>query len=90
MALHRRVTLSLSNEIIQLIEALAPKSRRSSLVEQAILEFAGKRKKEELDRRLRDGYLANAADDLKMAREYYPLEQEAFEKGVIRKEKKNG
>ncbi|MCL5773750.1 MAG: hypothetical protein M1536_05150 [Firmicutes bacterium] len=86
MLKHKRVTFSLSEEIINLLNKSASENKKSDFVEKAISDYAGRIQKDALNKRLKEGYLANAEQDIKIAEEFYPLEQEACGKHVLKEE----
>lgn len=89
MLRHKRVTFSLSIELIKLLNEIVVNSKKSSFVEKAIFEYAKKIREANLKNRLKAGYLATAKEDLKITEEFYPLEQESYQKYVLDEEVKN-
>lgn len=85
MGEHRRMTFSLSSEVIEIINSLAPENK-SSFVEKAVTEYGRSIKQEQLHRRLKEGYQANADSDREVAAAFFPLEQEAYDRQVLKGE----
>lgn len=79
------MTFSLSLEVIEIINSLAPENK-SSFVEEAISEYCRSIKRDRLRKRLKEGYQANAGTDLQVAEEFFPLEQEAYKRHVLKEE----
>jgi CopG family transcriptional regulator/antitoxin EndoAI len=77
---HKRVTFSLAPEIITILENQAVKNK-SHFVADAIVSYARQIEQEELNERLRTGYIYNAELDREIAEEFFPLENEAYDQG---------
>lgn len=86
MSHHKRVTFSFSIELIKLLNEIVANSKKSSFVENAVFEYIKKIKGDELNNRLKEGYMAAAKQDLEITQEFYPAEQECYEKQVLKEE----
>ncbi len=74
----RRINIILPEETIAVLDRVAPKGSRSRFVSEAVLQYVKERRRRNLRERLRSGYLANADQSLKIAAEWFPLEEEAW------------
>ena len=75
----KRLNIILPEETIRVLDRVSSKGDRSRLIDQAVLHYVRSRSRDNLRERLKEGYLANAKDDLKMAQEWFPLEEEAWQ-----------
>jgi len=67
---------------MQALDRVTTKGTRSRLVSEAVLFYIQARGKENLREQLKAGYQANAAESLKLAVEWYPLEEQAWQKAT--------
>jgi metal-responsive CopG/Arc/MetJ family transcriptional regulator len=75
----KRLNIILPEETVRVLDRVSSKGDRSRLIDQAVLHYVRSRSRDNLRERLKEGYLANAKDDLKMAQEWFPLEEEAWQ-----------
>ena len=61
---------------------MATKGTRSRLVSEAVLYYIHSRGKENLRERLKAGYQANAAENLRIAAEWFPVEEQSWQKAT--------
>ena len=73
----KRINILLPDATLAVLDRVAPKGNRSQLISRAVLHFIESRGKEMLRAPLKREALANAARDLEMAAEWFPLEKEA-------------
>ncbi len=78
MAVTEKVTLTLPKSLMNTVREIAPQRGISRFVSEAIEYFVAARRRQALRERLKVGYLANAALDQEMAKEWRPLEAEAW------------
>ena len=76
----KRINVMLPDETLAVLERVAPRGGRSCFVSRAVLHYVKSRGKENLRERLKAGYQANAQANLKVALEWFPLEEEAWQK----------
>ncbi len=76
---HKRINISLPEPLLRWLDEVAPKSRRSQFIAQAVEERITALQRQELRERLKAGYLANAEVDRQLAEEWFTIEQEAYE-----------
>ncbi len=84
----KRVNIMLPDTTVAVLDRVAPRGKRSSLISEAVLHYVKTRGKQNLRERLKQGYLANAERDLEIAQEWFPLEEEARQKVYSKKRKK--
>jgi|ERR1700680_350820 len=82
MAMNRRINIILSDEtiLILILDRLAPKGDRSRFISDAVRHYVQDRGRQRLREQLRAGYKANSDENLKMAAEWFPLEEDAWRK----------
>jgi len=78
----KRINVLLPDTTIQVLERVATKGTRSRLVSDAVLYYVRARGKENLREQLKAGYLANAAENLTIAAEWFPVEEQAWQKAT--------
>lgn len=65
---------------LAVLDKVASKGNRSRFVSEAVLHYVETHGKQGLREQLKAGYLANAEENLKIAAEWFPLEEEAWQK----------
>jgi CopG family transcriptional regulator / antitoxin EndoAI len=70
----------LPEETIRVLDRVAPRGKRSRLISDAVLYYVTAKAKNNLAKRLKQGALANAQRDLELAQEWFPLEEEAWQR----------
>jgi CopG family transcriptional regulator/antitoxin EndoAI len=83
----KRVNVMLPDATMAILDRVAPKGKRSSFISEAVLNYVKTRGQQNLKERLKQGYLANAERDLDIARDWFPLEEEAWQKTLGPKKK---
>ncbi len=76
----KRLNIVLPEKTIAVLDRVAPKGRRSSFISQAVLSFVESQGRQRLHQQLKAGYQARAEDSLRIAAEWFPLEEEAWQK----------
>lgn len=76
----KRINVILSTETVKVLDRVASKGNRSRLIDQAVRFYVKARSRENLRERLKEGYLVNARENLKLAQEWFPLEEKAWQK----------
>ena len=84
----KRVNIMLPDITVAVLDRLAPRGKRSSFISQAVLHYVKTRSKQNIRERLKQGYLANAERDLEIAQEWFPLEEDAWQKVYGKKKEK--
>jgi CopG family transcriptional regulator/antitoxin EndoAI len=76
----RRINVILPDATLAVLDRVARKGARSRLISQAVLHYVKTRGSENLRARLKQGALANANLNLEIAEEWFPVEQEAWQR----------
>jgi CopG family transcriptional regulator/antitoxin EndoAI len=76
----KRINIMLPERTLAVLDRVAPRGNRSRFVSQAVLHYVETRGKQSLREQLKAGYLANADENLRIAAEWFPLEEEAWQK----------
>lgn len=84
----KRLNIILPEATVKILDRIAVKGNRSRLIDQAVLHYVGARSRENLRERLKEGYLANAKETLKVAQDWFPLEEEAWQKAGRKRQHK--
>ncbi len=80
--MNKRINVLLPEATIQALDRVATKGKRSRLISEAVLHYIDSKGKQNLRERLKAGYEANAAESLKIAVEWFPLEEQAWQKAT--------
>ncbi len=85
----KRINIVLPETTVKVLDRVAPKGNRSHFISRAVLHYVHSVGKQSLKQQLKAGYQANAEENLKIALEWFPLEEEAWkERPVPRNRKK--
>jgi CopG family transcriptional regulator/antitoxin EndoAI len=76
----KRINVMLPELTVKVLDRVAPKGDRSRFISEAVLHYVQTQSKANLRERLKQGALANAKLDLEIAKEWFPVEQEAWQK----------
>lgn len=76
----KRVNIMLPDQTIKVLDRVAPKGDRSRFISQAVLHYVETQSRANLRERLKQGALANARLDLEIAEEWFPVEQELWQR----------
>ena len=74
----RRINIILPDETVAVLDRVTTKGNRSRFIDQAVRQLIESRGRQSLREQLKAGYRANADQDLAMAAEWFPLEEEAW------------
>ena len=74
----KRINVILPDVTVAVLDRVAPKDNRSRLISQAVLQYVKTQSTANLKERLKQGALANAGLNLDIAEEWFPVEQEAW------------
>ena len=85
----QRINIMLPEETLAVRDRVAPRGSRSRFVSRAVLHYVETQGKESLREQLKAGYLANASENLKIAAEWFPLEEEAWQTSRAGQKAKN-
>jgi CopG family transcriptional regulator/antitoxin EndoAI len=75
----KRINIMLPERTLAVLDRVAPKGNRSRFVSRAVLHYVETQGRQSLREQLKAGYLANADESLKIAAEWFPLEEEAWQ-----------
>ena len=76
----KRINIMLPEKTLAVLDRVAPRGDRSRFVSAAVLHYVETKGKQSLRQQLKAGYLANADENLSIAAEWFPLEEEAWQK----------
>ena len=76
----KRINVMLPNETLAVLDRVTTRGGRSRFISRAVLHYVQSHGKQNLRERLKAGYQANAQENLEIALEWYPLEEEAWQK----------
>lgn len=76
----KRINIMLPERTLAVLDRVAPKGNRSRFVSEAVLHYVETQGKQSLREQLKAGYQANADENLRIAAEWFPLEEEAWQK----------
>ena len=80
--MHKRINVTLPEETIRLIDRVSQKGDRSRFIDQAVKHYLETVGRANLKRRLKEGAERNAERDLRLTRDWFFLEEEAWQKGT--------
>ena len=69
----------LPEQTLAVLDRVTSKGNRSRFVSEAVLHFVQTHGKQSLREQLKAGYQANAEENLRIALEWFPLEEEAWQ-----------
>jgi len=78
--MRQRLNITLPEDTVRLMDRIAKKGDRSRLIAEAVTEYVGKVGRARLRKRLQEGALRRAERDLRLAGEWFALEEEAWPK----------
>lgn len=77
--MNKRLNITLPEQTVRLMDRVAGKGRRSSLIDRAVRRYVREETRANVRKQLAASYQANAPFDLHLAEEWFPAEQEAWE-----------
>ena len=75
--MNTRLNITLPEQTVRLMDRVAGKGQRSSLIDRAVRRYVKEETRANLMKQLTESYHAHAAIDLQLAEEWCPLEEEA-------------
>jgi CopG family transcriptional regulator / antitoxin EndoAI len=75
-----RINVILPEETVRVLDRIAPKGNRSRLISDAVMYYVSSRGRSNLAAQLKAGALAHAGRDTSIAEEWFPLEEEAWQR----------
>jgi CopG family transcriptional regulator/antitoxin EndoAI len=85
----KRINIMLPDRTLAVLDRVARKGNRSRFISEAVLHYVEARGAQSLREQLKTGYLANADENLRIAAEWFPLEEEAWQKSQPGQKAKN-
>ena len=77
--MNKRINIMLPEKTVSVLDRVTTKGTRSEFIDRAVRHYVETQGRQSLRERLKAGYRANAEQDLEMAAEWFPLEEEAWE-----------
>ena len=75
--MNRRLNITLPEDTVRLMDRVAGKGRRSNLIDRAVRRYVKEESRANLRKQLTASYKATVAEDLKLAEDWFPLEEQA-------------
>lgn len=76
--MNKRLNITLPEQTVRLMDRVAGKGRRSSLIDRAVRRYVYEEARANLRKQLEVSYKANADLDLQLAEHWFPLEEQAW------------
>lgn len=76
--MNKRLNITLPEQTVRLMDRVAGKGRRSSLIDRAVRRYVHEEARANLRKQLEVSYKANADLDLQLAEQWFPLEEQAW------------
>lgn len=77
--MHHRINITLPEQTVRAIDRVVGKGRRSRLIDRAVRRYLEEEARANIRKQLAESYETNAAFDLKLAEEWFPLDEEAWQ-----------
>ena len=77
--MNKRLNITLPEQTVRLMDRVAGKGRRSSLIDRAVRRYVKEEARANLRKQLAESYKANADMDLQLAEDWFPLEEQAWQ-----------
>lgn len=74
----KRINIILPERTVAVFDRVTAKGGRSRFIDHAVLHYIETQGRQSLRARLRAGYLANAEENLAIATDWFPLEEEVW------------
>jgi len=87
--MNKRINVILPETTVAVLDRVAPKGNRSAVIDRAVQHFIKSHSRHNLRRLLEEEAKVNAQRDLEIAADWFPLEEEAWQKALGRKNKKS-
>ena len=79
--MNKRLNITLPEETVRLMDRVAGRGRRSSLIDRAVRRYVKEETRANVRKQLAASYKANAELDLRLADDWFPLEEQASDLG---------
>ncbi len=77
---HKRLSITLPESTVALLETVADKGARSTFIDVAIKSYIKQIKQENLRENLKTGAIARSQRDLSLSEEWFDVEEESWQK----------
>jgi CopG family transcriptional regulator/antitoxin EndoAI len=77
--MHQRVSVTLPEETLQLIDKVADKGNRSRFIDRAVRYYIRQVGRTNLNQQLKEGALRRAERDLNLSEQYFNLEEDVWQ-----------
>jgi CopG family transcriptional regulator/antitoxin EndoAI len=81
VVVNKRLNITLPEDTVRLMDRVAGKGRRSNLIDRAVRRYVKEETRANLRKQLAASYKANAEDDVRLAGDWFPLEEQAAARG---------
>ncbi len=75
----KRINVMLPDETLAVLDRVTTRGSRSRFVSAAVLHYVKDRAQQNLRQQLKAGYQANAQENLQIALEWFPLEEQVWQ-----------
>jgi len=75
--MNKRLNITLPEETVRLMDRVAGRGRRSSLIDRAVRRYVKEETRANVRKQLAASYKANAELDLQLADDWFPLKEQA-------------
>jgi metal-responsive CopG/Arc/MetJ family transcriptional regulator len=79
--MNKRLNITLPVETVRLMDRVAGRGRRSSLIDRAVRRYVKEETRANVRKQLAASYKANAELDLQLADDWFPLEEQTSDLG---------
>ena len=79
--MNKRLNITLPEETVRLMDRVAGRGRRSSLIDRAVRRYVKEETRANVRKQLAASYKANAELDLQLADDWFPLEEQGSDLG---------
>ena len=80
--MHRRVNITLPEDTLRLIDRAVDHGTRDRVIDEAVRHFMRTQNRAQLRKLLKEGAQRHAARDRALAEEWFPIDEEAWQKQV--------
>ena len=74
-----RLNVTLPRDLVESLNQIAGPRNRSRMISESVREYIRQRKKNELEKRLEEGYRASAAENIAMTKEFEAIDLEGWD-----------
>jgi CopG family transcriptional regulator/antitoxin EndoAI len=76
----KRINIMLPEKTLAVLDRVTSKGNRSRFVSAAVLHYVEEQGKQSLKEQLKAGYQINSEESLRIAAEWFPIEEQAWQK----------